>query len=103
MIEQLTGPKRLLAEYMSYLSEEAYTAGWIEGLEYALWNAVLNGPTSYGRLDISEKHIEKLIELSDVADGWIYFDDSLEEIFLSRMDWERMYSDNIGKYSGRIT
>ena len=32
-----------LMVYMSELSEEAYRAGWMDGLEFALWMAVRKG------------------------------------------------------------
>ena len=35
-----------LRDYMSELSERAYCAGWMEGIEYALWNAVLRGDSN---------------------------------------------------------
>lgn len=49
-----------LSDYMSELSEEAYYAGWMEDLEYALWDAVILGPKKYGVLDITTNHISKL-------------------------------------------
>ena len=42
MLRVLTADQRQLANFMSNLSEQAYCAGWIEGLEYALWEAPLN-------------------------------------------------------------
>jgi hypothetical protein len=32
-----------LAQYMSDLSEDAWHAGWMDGIEFALWDAVING------------------------------------------------------------
>jgi hypothetical protein len=37
---RLDHAQRQLADYMSDLSEEAYSAGWMNGLEYALWDAL---------------------------------------------------------------
>ena len=64
-----------LREYMSSLSEEAWYAGWMMDLEYALWDAVEHGPRSYGRLDVTEQHIAKLRDLSAACGGWIRFAD----------------------------
>ena len=44
-----------LMRYMSELSERAYCAGWMEGLEYTLWKAVLEGRLKYGRLQITRR------------------------------------------------
>ena len=52
MIEELTDSQKALAEFMSELSEEAYFAGWMEGLEYALWKAVVENPFEYGLLQL---------------------------------------------------
>ena len=60
MIEELTHSQKALAEYMSELSEEAYFAGWMEGLEYALWKAVVENPFNYGFLQLTEQHIAEL-------------------------------------------
>jgi hypothetical protein len=51
MLGDLTAPQRRLAEFMSELSEEAYYAGWMLELEYALWEALVDGRSEYGRLE----------------------------------------------------
>ena len=81
-----------LAEYMSDLSEQAYSAGWMLGLEYALWNAVVDGTRKYGRLRIKNEHIARLKELSDACGGWIVFDDKRGETFIALADWLRLYA-----------
>lgn len=103
MIENLSGKAKELAEYMSDLSEEAYTAGWMDGLEYALWFAVENGPRIYGHLEICEQHIATLKRLSSEANGWIYFDHNCEETFIALEKWIKLYRDNLRDYEGKIT
>ena len=49
---------------MSDLSEEAWCAGRMEGLEFELWAALVGGPREYGRLQLTTSHIERLRELS---------------------------------------
>jgi hypothetical protein len=80
-----------LADYMSEISETAYCAGWMEGLEFALWRAVTEGPMRYGHLDITQEHIYKLRTLSDNCGGWIVFDDKKEETFIGLDAWRRLY------------
>ena len=84
-----------LTDYMSELSETAYSAGWMEGLEFALWRAVTEGPRHFGRLDITADHISKLRTLSDSCGGWIVFDDKTEETFIGLEEWRRLYSGRI--------
>jgi hypothetical protein len=67
---------------MSELSEQAYCAGWMQGLEDALWNAVVKGRVKYGRLQITRAHTLKLKELSDRCGGWIVWGDDLGEAFM---------------------
>jgi hypothetical protein len=99
MISELSGNTLTLAEYMSELSEETYTAGWMDGLEYALWKAVIDGPRKYGRLDIDEKTIKTLDELSASSGGWIYFDDETQETFIGIGSWTTQYQENIECYT----
>ena len=84
-----------LTDYMVELSEAAYSAGWMEGLEFALWRAVTEGPRRYGRLDITREHISKLRTLSDDCGGWIVFDDNTEETFICLDAWQRLYAECI--------
>jgi len=37
-----------LRDFMATLSEEAWAAGWMQGLEFARWDAVERGPRRYG-------------------------------------------------------
>lgn len=87
MLGYLSASQRELAEYMSSLSEAAHHAGWMNGLELALWKAIVSGPYIYGRLQLTSEHIERLQMLSNRCDGWIRFDDEDEETFVPLEDW----------------
>jgi hypothetical protein len=76
---------------MSELSEGAYSAGWMSGLEYALWQAVVDGPRKYGHLLITDAHITRLKLMAGSARGWVVFDDELGEYLAPTDSWERMY------------
>lgn len=52
MLNDLTSAQQRLAQYMSELSERAYSAGWMDGLELALWQALKDGPYKYGQLEL---------------------------------------------------
>ncbi|MCB2407421.1 hypothetical protein [Hymenobacter lucidus] len=79
MYKDLNKQQRALHDLMSDISEEAWCAGWMEGLEYALWHIVLHGPAKYGWDLIGEQTIQQLQHLSQLADGWIVFDDVKQE------------------------
>ena len=46
MINDLTPTQRDLAELTSDISENAWRAGWMQGLEYELWTAVKSPATT---------------------------------------------------------
>jgi hypothetical protein len=80
-----------LAELMSEISERAYHAGWMDGLELALWAMVCGGPRRYGQITVDEETIAKLGALSAQFGGWIRFGDNDEE-FVSLGEWQRFYA-----------
>ena len=91
MLTALTREQRELADFMSELSEQAFSAGWMDDLEYALWHAVTTGPFRYGQLNITPAHIEKLNSLSAACGGWVRFDEALEEVFVPTAQWIEHY------------
>ena len=93
MNDPLTPPQRALAEYMSSISEKAYYAGWMDGLEYALWEAVLGLRKEYGRTTFAAEHTEALKRLSAGCAGWIVFDDEREETWISTAEWNKRYTE----------
>lgn len=82
-----------LAEYMSSLSEEAWCAGWLSGLELRLWRLVLDGQLDYGwGRSFSAEHAQRLKDLSERCGGWIIFDDDAEESWIPIEEWRGMFS-----------
>ena len=92
MQSDLDEKQRALCDFMSDLSEEAWCAGWMEGLEFELWRAVVEEPFSYGRLELNATHVEHLRQLSEACGGWIVFDDGQEETFVSMDRWKSIYA-----------
>lgn len=88
MINDLNQDERQLAEFMSELSERCYSAGWMEDLEYVLWDAVVSGPRDYGHGTITRDDINKLVQTSDKVNSWILFDNELEEISVPLDKWK---------------
>jgi hypothetical protein len=91
VLSELSKDQLSLAELMSDISERAYCAAWVKGLEHTLWAAVLGGSCQYGRHVISDSELTKLRELSQICGGWIRFDVEHEEIFVSLTDWQKKY------------
>ena len=93
MLNDLTTEQSSLARYMSELSEKAYYAGWMSGLEYALWQLVLGQRDDYGHVTFSPEDAGVLRRLSQACGGWIVFDDAKEETWVPPAEWERRFSD----------
>ena len=92
MLKDLTPCQRELAEYMSELSELAFSAGWMENLEHALWRAVEEGPFRYGHLNLTTEQTEKLKQLSTSCVGWVLFSEDTEETYVPIELWRRLYN-----------
>ena len=58
---------------MTGLSEEGFCAGWMTGLEYALWQ--IPSGAHYGMVKISENVATLLRLLAEEAGGWWYWDE----------------------------
>lgn len=86
MLKDLTDSQRRLAEYMSELSERAYSAGWMDDLEFMLWKGMNGEIKNYGRLEFTEEIINELLSLSSDANGWIVYDD---ETYISIKNWKK--------------
>ena len=87
MIKDLTIDQKILADFMSEISERCYSAGWMTNLEYVLWDTLTSGPRKYGHDTISQSDIVELRKYSEKADSWIFFDDDIDEIGLSISEW----------------
>ena len=96
MVNDLTPNQRKLAERMSEVSERCYNAGWMEGLEYVLWDAVIRGERSYGYDSITQEDICALRRLSEVANCWIIFDNQLEEKGIDLDAWNKQFIRDTG-------
>ena len=77
---------------MSGVSEAAYSARWMTGLEFALWSRMTSDEKRYGRATLKQEEIEGLRRLSGKCGGWIIFDDQREEIFIPLAEWKRMFA-----------
>jgi hypothetical protein len=82
---------------MKKISEDQFCAGWMGGLEYDLWRAVLQFPEPYecGFGSIKE---EDVVELKDLAEGlqeWAVWDDGdMHERLIPLADWRRIFAAN---------
>lgn len=69
---------------MTGLSEEHWCAGWITGLEFALWEVPAGARFGMGLVTERQSLLLKL--LSEECDGWWHWQDD-EAQFIRRADW----------------
>jgi len=85
--------KRLLS-LMREISEDHYCAGWTSGLEYSLWQAVLQYPQPY-EFGLGPIEEEKVVELKDLAEElqeWADWDDQAGEKLIPLKDWRQIFA-----------
>jgi hypothetical protein len=80
--DRLEPKQRELFETMSDISEECYFAGWMMGLEHAIWGALQDGNREYGLGEMDAEQLERCRTLSKELDGWIIWaDDDIDPDF----------------------
>lgn len=78
--QDMTDQQRELYELMSDISEDCYCAGWMHGLEYAIWGALQGGDRRYGMSEMDAAKLERCRVLAKELDGWvIWYDDDDED------------------------
>jgi hypothetical protein len=81
--------KNHLLELMQDVSEEAYCAGWLDRLEFMLWEMVTGTykHEGFGFLSVSRlaNEIAEMKRLSALVDGWWIWDDGNK--FVSLAEW----------------
>jgi hypothetical protein len=97
MLKDLNEDQLELAELMSRISEAGYSAGWMMGLEYELWQILNDGKGSFGRHHVTQGELQQLQSLSEKCGCWIVFDDVTEETAVDLEKWKKMFSKNAAK------
>lgn len=67
MLNDLSPQQRELENYMSELSEHAYSAGWMDGLEFALGKLFIDVPTN----TVSSSFHDQFEETSVPMNKWL--------------------------------
>lgn len=85
--------KRLLS-LMREISEDHFCAGWMGGLEYDLWQAVLQYPQPYefGFGPIEEENVAELKDLAEELQEWAFWDDGTGEKLIPLEEWKQIFA-----------
>jgi hypothetical protein len=97
MLSELSTDQKALAIAISAVSEAAYCASWMDGLEYALWHLMTTDQVAYGRSRIKNEEKDKLRQFSEKCGGWIIWDEKREQVFVPRKEWELLFQSGIKK------
>jgi hypothetical protein len=84
--------RKRLRSLMREISETQYCARWTSGLEYSLWQAVLQYPQPYefGFGPIEKENVGELKDLADELQEWMIWEDqSGEKLNRNKQDWDR--------------
>jgi hypothetical protein len=76
-----------MVSLMSDISEECYCAGWMAGLEFAIWRALKDGNLWYGQSEMDKEKLLRIKELSEETGGWIVWWDEENEEGLCIEEW----------------
>jgi hypothetical protein len=95
MIKHLTTEQERLATFMSEISERCYSAGWIQNLEYVLWDCLITGERKYGYASITKQDIDSLKLFSKTPKCWILFDDTTEETAIDLNTWQKKFQFDV--------
>lgn len=86
-LQDLTQDQRDLADFISEISERCYRAGWMQGIEYEVWEAMHAPDLGSGALRLTVEDAQQLHAMSTNCRGWIVFDDVNEESFIPIEAW----------------
>jgi len=84
--------ERELEDTVCEISEKAYLAAWMLGIEFELWDCVRTRRRRLGQILVDESSIRRLRELSAALDAWIVFPTPEQPpAFIAFATWEPFY------------
>lgn len=82
---------RSLIQAMRFVSEEAYSAAWMGGLEFDLFDVCMNGSGDYGSVEVTTDMVSELLILGRLAGGWPVRDDIEGQTIMPMDQWREQY------------
>ena len=62
--------RETLGRMMADISEDCWCSGWIQDLEFTLWDALTRGPIKFGMGKIEQRDLARIKHLHEIAGGW---------------------------------
>lgn len=89
---ELTDDQQILADRMSDVSEDCYSAGWMIDLEYHLWELIYSDPPrKYGIGPVSDQDVRIFKSLSERIGGWICYRSDITDKDLPQSEWGEVF------------
>jgi hypothetical protein len=78
-----------LRERMSEISEKHWCAGWMQDLEFSLWDILQHGGLEFGNGKVALEDLAELQKLSDWCGGWCrWTDEDDDAVFVPLAEWK---------------
>lgn len=80
---------------VSDISEDTYCAGWMNGIEFALWGVLHGDMEDYAGVTASDPRMVALDVLSRKFDGWVMWDNTVKyrwTAFVPTDKWVALYA-----------
>ena len=87
MCMDLTPAQQELATLRSHLSDRAYRAQWMQGIEVELWEAMHAPNGSRVSHSLTQNEAEQLRTMAETCGGWIAFDHVSGLAFVPMNEW----------------
>ncbi len=100
--DEFNDKQRELYETMSDISEDCYCAGWMMGLEFAIWGALQDGDRRYGMSEMDAEQLERCRTLANELDGWVIWVDDDERQNLPASEWGPRFV-SMGDWLAKVT
>lgn len=97
-----------LLDLMSNISEDYNCAGWLDGLEFILWEMLQGCPRHFGMGEVTEEELAQLRTLHEKCGGWwIYRHDEKTlasgEVYVSLDEWLQILATRTSTLNSTMT
>jgi hypothetical protein len=80
--------REALLRMMSDLSEDCWCAGWLQNLEFTLWEAMNSGNKELGWGGVAERDFARMKHLHEMAGGWwVWAEGENRQRFVTTEEW----------------
>ena len=94
MNPKFTNDQHRLFDAMSDISQETYAAIFMDGIEFVIWKALVDGDRCVGMGEIDSDLLDACASLSKEIGGWIIWSGDLPE-FVTIDEWKKIYDTKI--------